>query len=351
MLTDSPASTINIQPTTDSPASRRSSTADTSDDEREQQASDLILQAMNRSKRGSSVATTLPTPQSGATGGALALLGRKAAAIANPVVTAQNASPEVMSPTQLEAPLAPEVTVSVNPVPGETSPTNPKASDSSFFGSLAGSRGRSGGKEEKSKARSHKVNKISKTRSISPFFRTRRRSSVSSSAPRRVRDSSPPVGALSDHGGESDADIKYRPRDSAFSRAHKSDDAPSDESGSESEGDEVETETEYDDESLSREIMNEDGWVEDVFDEETEKNTEINAVYLEGDAGGLGGPSDLGGTITDFGEEVEEDLTGEGESCVEVFLASKTAVDCPIFMWQGQTSFAHPSLCSHSHRK
>ena len=51
------------------------------------------------------------------------------------------------------------------------------------------------------------------------------------------------------------------------------------------------------------------GW--DVFDEETEKNTEANAIYFEGDAAGLGG----NGILEDAnGEaiEVEVDALGEG---------------------------------------
>jgi hypothetical protein len=136
----------------------------------------------------------------------------------------------------------------------------------------------------------------------------------------RSRDTSP-VGALSEH-AESDGESVtsssrgYRPKSTAFSSKRRSTDGVDDSDDDDaSEGDETEgeTETEYDDIALSHEIVGEDGWVEDVFDEETEKNTEANAIYFEGDAAGLGGTGVL---EDDNGEEVEVevDVLGEGES-------------------------------------
>jgi hypothetical protein len=63
-----------------------------------------------------------------------------------------------------------------------------------------------------------------------------------------------------------------------------------------------------------------------MFDEETEKNTEANAVFYEGDAAGLGGQSaglvaeerleDDRDVLDTFGEEVEQDPLGEGPNIV-----------------------------------
>jgi hypothetical protein len=283
------------------------------------QASDLILAAMDRSRRTSKdKKSSTYSSASGSTGSALAMLGRKAASIANPI-SAQAGHSNMIQPSQpvgTQAQAPPAITVSgVATPPTANTPTVAKAPDTSnimFFGS----RGRSGGSTEKS-PKSSKVTKTSKTRSISPFFRTRRRSSLSAASISRRRDSSPPVGALSDHGGESDADTKFQPRGSNFTQGKRGD-MSDDEDEDDDEEEDPETETDYDEDALSREVIGEDGWIEDVFDEETEKNTEANAVYFEGDAGGLGG----GGTGTggdgnsigdSFGEEVEQDVLGEGE--------------------------------------
>ncbi len=314
MITDTPLYADSLL--TDSPPRRPSNDDhddhDDHDDGLDNQASDLIMQAVDRSKRSKrdklSVSTSAHSSKSaspipgGATGGALAMLGRKAASIA-----AGNAPPTAPNPVLPSHPVgsaaAPEITVSRTQTPPLTSPTHSLTGGSSLF---FGSRGRS----TRSSDRQETEAKKSKTRSISPFFRTRRRSS---GATANRRDTSPPIGALSD-AGESDHEVKFRPRDSAFSRANKSD-RDSDGSGSDSD---AETETEYDDDLLSREVMDEEGYVADVFDEVTEKNTELNAVYLEGDAGGLGGTLTPGGdtaSMTDsFGEEVEQDILGEGKA-------------------------------------
>ncbi len=309
VLTDSPTTASPSLETTNHNLPTSKSNHDSFNDN--DQASDLILAAMDRSRRTSKDSSFVNTGPSGATGSALALLGRRAASIAHPTAAQAGASSMIHTskPVGTQVP-PPAITVSgVATPPTVNSPPATKAADISNM-TFFGSRGRSSGERS---SKGSKITTKSKTRSISPFFRTRRRSS----ATRQGRDSSPPVGALSDPGGESDADVKYRPRDSAFTRAKKGD--ASDDEDEDEDEDDAETETEYDDDALSREVVGEDGWVEDVFDEETEKNTEANAVYFEGDAGGLGG----GGTNTggdgasfadSFGEEVEQDVLGEGMS-------------------------------------
>lgn len=80
---------------------------------------------------------------------------------------------------------------------------------------------------------------------------------------------------------------KYRPQASAYEE--------------DSDSDEPFTETE--DEGTDEE------WIE--FDEETEKNTEANAVYLEEE------PEEEERTVLDtFGEEIEQDIHGEGPNVV-----------------------------------
>jgi hypothetical protein len=132
---------------------------------------------------------------------------------------------------------------------------------------------------------------VERRRAPSPFFRARR-----SREKARARDTSPEVGALGKEEDESDGESvgrRYRPQASAYE----------DESG-------TEAEDESDDEDGVEEIM---------FDEETEKNTEANAVFLEGD--------DMS-VLDNFGEETEQDPLGEGPNVVEpsepVFAVKKT---------------------------
>ena len=141
----------------------------------------------------------------------------------------------------------------------------------------------------------------SKYRAPSPFFRARR-----SREKARARDASPEVGPLQDTGVESDGESigggsrKFRPQVSAY------DDG--DESGTEIESD-IESET-GDDDSLAEDD-------ELFFDEETEKNTEANAVFLEGDGAGLSmEPGEERAVLDTFGEEIEQDPHGEGPNVV-----------------------------------
>ncbi|XAO27592.1 hypothetical protein I312_106448 [Cryptococcus bacillisporus CA1280] len=153
-----------------------------------------------------------------------------------------------------------------------------------------------------------------KDRAPSPFFRARRARDQA-----RARDTSPEVEALKKDkdNGESDGESvggakKFRPQALAYE----------DESASEVETEEEGSGVDLDDED----ILDEDGEV--IFDEETEKNTEANAVFFEGDAAGLGGRAptdDLDAARDDpdnrsqldfYGEEVEQDVLGEGPNVV-----------------------------------
>jgi hypothetical protein len=62
----------------------------------------------------------------------------------------------------------------------------------------------------------------------------------------------------------------------------------------------------------------EDAWDDEIeFDDETLRNTEANAVFYEGDAAGLGGTSVYGEERLDnYGEEIEQDILGEGPNVV-----------------------------------
>lgn len=132
----------------------------------------------------------------------------------------------------------------------------------------------------------------------SPFFRARR-----SRDQARARDRSPEVKALRKDTEESDGESvgaprRYRPQASAYE-----------------DGDDSGTEVESDEE-VEPDILDDD---EDfTFDEETEKNTEANAVFLEGDAAGLGeeASKDNDSVLDTFGEEVEQDPLGEGPNVV-----------------------------------
>jgi hypothetical protein len=115
------------------------------------------------------------------------------------------------------------------------------------------------------------------------------------------------VGALRKDNYESDAESvaerRFRPQVSAYE-----DDG---ESGTEAEpmsDDEEDTDLSYGEEEI-------------MFDEETEKNTEANAVFYEGDAAGLGGvvaaPVVEGDDRAELlSEEIEQDPLGEGPNVV-----------------------------------
>ncbi|KAK4688379.1 hypothetical protein P7C73_g1733, partial [Tremellales sp. Uapishka_1] len=231
----------------------------------DEQTSDLILNAFGRQKDGKSTLQSTPVSGSanrGATGGALAALGLRAAAVGTSPTPPSKIDP---------APAAPRLVVQ---------PSRPVG------GSSSGSR---------------------LPRAPSPFFRARR-----SRDKARARDASPEVGALKkeDTGAESDGEsvggVKtFRPQVSAY------------EDGDESATDvEVEGESDSDDEEDA--LWDENG---EFFDKETEMNTEANAVFREGDSAGLGGTDaaetgDEQTVLDSFGEEVEEDILGEGPNVV-----------------------------------
>jgi hypothetical protein len=139
----------------------------------------------------------------------------------------------------------------------------------------------------------------SKVRAPSPFFRARK-----SREKQRARDASPEVGALekdaaSESDGESIANRSFRPS-SAYT-----DDEEDDETELESDFDEL------DDDEL--ELIDEDGGVK--FDDETVQNTETNSVFLQG--GGDPAPEhEEEGPLDLYGEDVEQDVLGEGPNVV-----------------------------------
>ncbi|OXH22069.1 hypothetical protein J008_06671 [Cryptococcus neoformans] len=250
------------------------------------QVSHLILGAIDRGKPGSS--SSPGSSEMKKTPSALAALGLRAAAIgsSSSVTPIPPKSPEKI----------------VEPSPKEA--TEMKASFLQTSKPVGGA-----GKSS------------SKNRAPSPFFRARRARDQA-----RARDTSPEVGALKkdkDNYAESDGESvggpkKFRPQALAYE----------DESASEGETEhEGETEEEGSGVDLDEvDIIDEDGEV--IFDEETEKNTEANAVFFEGDAAGLGGraPTDDPDAARDdtdncsqldfYGEEVEQDVLGEGPNVV-----------------------------------
>ncbi|KAL7420704.1 hypothetical protein Q5752_004655 [Cryptotrichosporon argae] len=259
------------------------------------QSSNLILAALDR-QPGRSSSSPSSTPLK-ATGGALAALGLRAAAVANPL---NPVSPPRTAPA-MPAPIPP---VAVDK-PGASrhflQPSRPVGGSS---GSSSGA-GLSAG--EGTGARRL-------PRSPSPFFRARQSREKDRE---RKRDTSPEVGALKKDTGESDAESdgagvrKYRPAVSAYET--DDDGGATSEGEAESEADD-ESEADTDDDALA------DG---DFFDEETEKNTEANAFFYEGDGSGLGGRAAEGeAKDTDsanfdvYGEEIEQDLLGEGPNVV-----------------------------------
>jgi hypothetical protein len=141
----------------------------------------------------------------------------------------------------------------------------------------------------------------SKVRAPSPFFRARR-----SREKQRARDASPEVGALekdaaSESDGESIATRSFRPSSSAWT---------DDEDETEPEHDSEDDMDELDSDEL--ELMDEDGGVK--FDDETVHNTEANAYFHQG------GEPDVEpgeeGPLDSYGEDVEQDVLGEGPNVV-----------------------------------
>ncbi|OCF37283.1 hypothetical protein I317_06870 [Kwoniella heveanensis CBS 569] len=286
----------NVQPLTVPPPQTYPPSSTITPIDHDEQAQNLLLGAIDRGRPGSITPSSSQTDLSTATsikrssGGALAALGLRAAAIGGGGAAA------VAPPKSPDKP------------PVETTST----SKASFLQPSKPVGGSSSGRTP---------------RAPSPFFRARR-----SREKARARDTSPEVGALKkdDYGDHSEIEPeteaesvggskKYRPQASAYESDSDSDGAD----GEKSDKDEVEYSEDEED------FLDEDGEV--IFDEETEKNTEANAVFYEGDAAGLGGRShdevdrdslaprdeeDNRSQLDFFGEEVEQDPLGEGPNVV-----------------------------------
>ncbi|WVF68855.1 hypothetical protein IAT40_003628 [Kwoniella sp. CBS 6097] len=275
----------------------------------DQQVQNLLLGAIDRSRPGSVTPSSSQTDLSASaatnikrsSGGALAALGLRAAAIGG-------GGAAVVAP-----PKSPEKTL--------TEPTSTTSTTRASF--LQPSKPVGGSSSGKS------------PRSPSPFFRARR-----SREKARARDTSPEVGALKkdDYGDHSEVEPeteaesvsgsgtkKYRPQASAYEESDSDSDGAEGADGEKSDKEEVEVEYSEDEEDF----LDEDGEV--IFDEETEKNTEANAFFYEGDAAGLGGRAhdevdrdslapqdddDNRSQLDFFGEEVEQDPLGEGPNVV-----------------------------------
>lgn len=245
-------------------------------------------------------------------GGALAALGFKTGAAVGAAESVKKSNINVLLPSE---PLGAQKTAPTAPAVSLTAATPLVEQDNSAANSGSGY---FGGRRQKGSRSSRSANKEEKyRRSLSPFFKGRR--SISRGNATEKRDPSPPVGALSD-AGESDGESvvsnstnRYRPQATAFSLSRRRDRTDSEEEDGDQASDDgdFETDTEYDEDALSHEVVGPDGWVEDVFDPQTEENTKANAVYYEGDAAGLGGE----GVLEDeegHEIEVEVDALGEG---------------------------------------
>lgn len=205
-------------------------------DSNDDQASNLILGAMSRGRKGRSGSDN--------TGGALAAIGLKGAGITSPI-----------SPVKSDKPLVQKS----KPVGGSST----------------------------------------KARAPSPFFRARRHREK-----QRARDASPEVGALekdaaSESDGESIATRSFRPQTSAWT---------DDEDETELEQDSDHELDELDDDELA--LIDDDGGVK--FDDETTQNTEANAIFYQGDQTTV----EEDGPLDQYGEDVEQDVLGEGPNVV-----------------------------------
>ncbi|BEI97070.1 hypothetical protein CcaverHIS631_0206590 [Cutaneotrichosporon cavernicola] len=282
------------------------------------ESDDLIRAALGRGRTSSGAAqssgTSTPTskPTAGAlaatskpTAGALAALALRAAAVANPQ--------QVMPP----------------PVPVESSSTAPVKPNKSL---LVPSKP-IGSRLSKSEPRS---------RSPSPFFRARK-----AREERRERSPSPDIVALRKDSLAADSDVeglvsdrgrgRYRPRSSAY-------DSPESSGGEEADGesgvqiaekpvektvvlhdeDEDDDDHHADDEHHASDEVDEpldydddDLWdPETFFDEETEKNTTANAFYADPSRDDSINHETKQDNFDVFGEDVEQDLLGEGPNVV-----------------------------------
>ncbi|KAI5453078.1 hypothetical protein NCC49_006107 [Naganishia albida] len=290
------------------------------------EAQNLMLNALQRGSGGHehrhlslSRSSTKDSESKGAgkpgVGGALAALGFKTAAAVGATESVKKSNINVLHPSEPVGAQAPGLNVTAPTPMGEQGESVAAAGGSGYFGSK-----KSKGRSSRAPRSTNKEDKY--RRSLSPFFKGRR--SLSRGNASDKRDPSPPVGALSD-AGESDGESivstssnRYRPQATAFSlsrRREKNDSDDEDDADQGSDEGDFETDTEYDDDALSHEVVGPDGWVEDVFDPQTEENTKANAVYYEGDAAGLGGE----GVLEDeegHEIEVEVDALGEGPNVV-----------------------------------
>jgi len=147
----------------------------------------------------------------------------------------------------------------------------------------------------------------SKGRAPSPFFRARKHREK-----QRARDTSPEVGALekdaaSESDGESIAARSYRPSNSAWTD-DEDDTEPEPDLDSDDDMDELDSD--------ELELIDEDGGVK--FDDETVHNTEANALFYQGGqpAPQTGEPEVDEGPLDRYGEDVEQDVLGEGPNVV-----------------------------------
>lgn len=321
--TSDPSSTVVSSPTSPSPLSSPSATSPLTQvpsssssssfrdpDWYTQQSADLIMNALSRSTGTTPSASRTSTPVPPAppvakptvkvatpapksdlnkpTAGALAALGFRAAAVAGPTVT----PPTVIPPTPIDAP------VTTLPAP------KPTVLSSRPVGGLAA------------------ATKVpSRSRSPSPFFRARK-----SREERRARDKSPDIQALrkdsvTDVGAESDGESvggqrgRFRPQASAYESPDESGDEQSEADQEHDNDSELEHTDEHTDEP--------DGFdVDDFFDDETNQNTEANAVY---DAPSCDDETTKDPESVDpatrqnfdvYGEEIEQDVLGEGPNVV-----------------------------------
>lgn len=148
------------------------------------------------------------------------------------------------------------------------------------------------------------------SREPSPFFAARK-----SREEHRARARSPEIGALrkdsivsaGDSESESTGRGRYRPRSSAYESPDESGNEADDNEDSHTEDDDFDSGV-YDDDD-------EELWDDDhFFDEETEKNTEANAIYLDDECMDADGAKRINFDV--YGEETEQDVLGEGPNVV-----------------------------------
>ncbi|EIW67476.1 hypothetical protein TREMEDRAFT_69603 [Tremella mesenterica DSM 1558] len=245
------------------------------------QTSHLIIGAMSRKKTDSK---SIENKRPSATGAALAAIGLKSSSLGSATPSSRPITPP--------KPTDPLPTIKT-PKPSILLPSKPIGST----------------------PRTEKEERGRQARAPSPFFRARSRRDKA-----RERDQSPHIGALpNDKDAESDGESvvavgKFRPQASAFDG-----DEPGvviqDQDSSDSEDEETPGEVEFD--ALDD---------VDIFDEKTMANTKANAFFIPGVAADEDGveieglppaqDSDNRSVFDNFGEEIEQDLLGEGPNVI-----------------------------------